>query len=121
MTAILAAGFNNVAHEYDVSEPTVALTTGLYMMGLGIGSVLLSPTAILYGKRPVYLVASVAFALSGVWCALSPSFGSLVGARIFMGVAASSVECLPSATIAEIYFLVSKYPAIYASIYPRTS
>ncbi|KAK4609512.1 MFS antiporter QDR3 [Fulvia fulva] len=108
MTAILAAGFNNVAHEYDVSEPTVALTTGLYMMGLGIGSVLLSPTAILYGKRPVYLVASVAFALSGVWCALSPSFGSLVGARIFMGVAASSVECLPSATIAEIYFLHEK-------------
>ncbi|EME38726.1 hypothetical protein DOTSEDRAFT_75467 [Dothistroma septosporum NZE10] len=108
MTAILAAGFNNVAHDYGVSEPTVALTTGLYMMGLGIGSVILSPTAILFGKRPVYLVASVAFALSGIWCALSPSFGSLVGARIFMGIAASSVECLPSATIAEIYFLHEK-------------
>ncbi|KAL8790328.1 MAG: hypothetical protein Q9213_000680 [Squamulea squamosa] len=36
MTPVLAAGFNNVAETYNVSVPQVALTTGLYMMGLGI-------------------------------------------------------------------------------------
>lgn len=53
MTPVLAAGFNEVAATYDVTVPQVALTTGLYMMGLGIGSVIASPTAILFGKRPV--------------------------------------------------------------------
>jgi MFS family permease len=108
MTPILAAGFTNVAHDYDISHARVALTTGLYMMGLGVGSVVLSPTAILYGKRPVYLVSAVCFILTSVWCALSPNFTSLVVARVFQGVAVSSVECLPSATVAEIYFLHEK-------------
>jgi MFS family permease len=105
MTPILAAGFKDVAQTYHVSMAKVALTTGLYMMGLGLGSVVASPTAILYGKRPVYLISSILYIISCVWCALSPNYASLVLARIFMGFAVSPVECLPSATIAEIFFL----------------
>jgi multidrug resistance protein len=105
MTPLLAAGFNDVAETYDVSIPQVALTTGLYMLGLGLGSVVASPTAILFGKRPVYLGAIILFILSSIWCALSPNYASLVVARIVQGFAVSPVECLPSATIAEIFFL----------------
>ncbi|KAK4674432.1 hypothetical protein QC763_120510 [Podospora pseudopauciseta] len=105
MTPILAAGFTDVASDYGVDVHTVSLTTGLYMMGMGLGSVVFSPTAILWGKRPVYLFSSVLFILTSVWCALSPNFASLVVARILQGVSVSPVECLPSATIAEIFFL----------------
>jgi MFS family permease len=105
MTPVLAAGFNDVARTYDVTIPQVALTTGLYMLGLGLGSVVASPTAILWGKRPVYLTAIVLFTLSSIWCALSPNYASLVVARIVQGFSVSPVECLPSATIAEIFFL----------------
>jgi MFS family permease len=65
----------------------------------------MSPTAILWGKRPVYLASAVAFIASNIWCAVSPTFTSLVVARVFQGIAVSPVECLPSATIAEIFFL----------------
>ncbi|KAK1991493.1 major facilitator superfamily transporter [Colletotrichum falcatum] len=105
MTPLLAAGFTNIAQDYHIETETVSLTTGLYMMGMGLGSVIFSPTAILYGKRPVYLFSAVIFIASSVWAALSPNFTSLVLARIFQGVAVSPVECLPSATIAEIFFL----------------
>jgi hypothetical protein len=105
MTPILAAGFTNVASTYNVIVPQVALTTGLYMMGMGLGSVVASPTAILWGKRPVYLTGCILFIVTSVWCAISPNYGSLVAARIFQGFAVSPVECLPSATIAEIFFL----------------
>ncbi|KAL4912373.1 major facilitator superfamily domain-containing protein [Aspergillus aurantiobrunneus] len=105
MTPILAAGFNQVAIDYDVDTQKVAYTTGLYMLGLGIGSVIMSPTAILWGKRPIYILGATLFIISAVWCALSPNYPSLVLARIFQGIAVSPVECLPSATIAEIYFL----------------
>jgi MFS family permease len=105
MTPILAAGFTNVASTYHVTTPKVALTTGLYMMGLGVGSVVASPTAILFGKRPVYLGGAIMLICCSVWCALSPSYVSLLVARIFQGVSVSPVECLPSATIAEIFFL----------------
>jgi MFS family permease len=105
MTTLLAAGFTDVAQEYRVQVAQVSLTTGLYMAGLGIGSVIASPTAILYGKRPVYLFSAILFIASSIWCALSPNFTSLILARIFQGISASPVECLPSATIAEIFFL----------------
>ncbi|ROW10183.1 hypothetical protein VMCG_01689 [Cytospora schulzeri] len=105
MTPVLAAGFSDVADEYGVSVSRVSLTTGLYMLGMGLGSVVASPTAILYGKRPVYLVSAVLFVVTSVWCAVSPNFTSLILARIFQGVSVSPVECLPSATIAEIFFL----------------
>lgn len=105
MTTILAAGFNDIADTYDVSKQKVAFTTGLYMLGLGLGSVVMSPTAILFGKRPVYLLGAALFVVSCIWCALSPNYPSLVVARVFQGFAVSPVECLPSATIAEIYFL----------------
>jgi len=105
ITPLIAAGFTDVARDYDVSVETVSLTTGLYMMGLGMGSVIASPTAILFGKRPVYLVSAIVFIGTCLWAAWSPSFSSLLAARVFQGVAISPVECLPSATIAEIFFL----------------
>lgn len=105
MTPILAAGFTDIAKEYDVDVHDVSLTTGLYMMGMGLGSVIWSPTAILYGKRPVYLFGAILLIATSIWCALSPNFTSLILARILQGVAVSPVECLPSATIAEIFFL----------------
>ena len=67
ITPLLAAGFQNVADDYSVSVERVALTTGLYMMGLGLGSVIWSPTAILFGKRPVYLFSAIIWILSAVW------------------------------------------------------
>ncbi|KAH7019975.1 major facilitator superfamily domain-containing protein [Ilyonectria destructans] len=105
MTPILAAGFTNVAETYDIEVESVSLTTGLYMMGLGVGSVVVSPTAILWGKRPVYLASAIVFVGMSLWAAWSPSFTSLLVARVFQGMAVSPVECLPSATIAEIFFL----------------
>jgi hypothetical protein len=105
MTPVLAAGFNDVARTFDISYSRVALTTGLYMMGLGIGSVLFSPTAILYGKRPVYLASAIMFVATACWCAKAPNFANLVTARVFQGISVSPVECLPSATVAEIFFL----------------
>lgn len=105
MTPVIAAGFTNVAHDFDVSVERVPLTTGLYMMGLGVGSVIASPTAILFGKRPVYLAGALLLIGTCIWAGYSSSFPSLIAARVIQGIAVSPVECLPSATIAEIFFL----------------
>ena len=105
MTPVLAAGFTNVSIDLDVDVETVSLTVGLYMLGLGLGSVIASPTAILYGKRPVYLAGVILLIGTCVWGGYAASFPSLLAARVFQGVAISPVECLPSATIAEIFFL----------------
>ncbi|KAF5125064.1 Protein HOL1 [Metarhizium anisopliae] len=103
--SFMAPGFTDIAQDYHVNVETVSLVVGLYMAGLGVGSVVASPTAILFGKRPVYLASAVVFISTCIWAGLSPSFPSLVVARIVQGMALSPIECLPSATIAEIFFL----------------
>ena len=97
MTPLLSAGFKDVAETYHVPVPKVALTTGLFMMGLGIGGVIFSPTAIIFGKRFVFLISAILLLLTSIWCAASPSFNSLLLARICQGIATSPVEVLPSA------------------------
>ncbi|KAK6338599.1 hypothetical protein TWF696_009411 [Orbilia brochopaga] len=104
-TPILAAGFNNVAAAFGVSTADVALTTGIYMLGLALGAVIVSPFAIIYGKRPLYLAGAVLFCAASIWSAASPSYASLVVARLIMGIGVSPCECLPSAYLSEIFYL----------------
>ncbi|KAL9056571.1 MAG: hypothetical protein Q9162_002854 [Coniocarpon cinnabarinum] len=105
LTPVLAAGYSNVAETYGTTISKIALTVGLYMVGLGVGSVIWMPTAIKFGKRPVYLFTALMLVLTAVWCAASPTFNSLLVARVFQGIAVSPTECLPSSSIAEIFFL----------------
>lgn len=108
MMPVLAAGFGSIAETFDVSVPTVAQTTTVYLLGLAVGNVLLAPTAVLFGKRPVYLFTAVAFVGTAIWSACATSFPSLMAARVAMGLAVSSVECLPGASVAELYYLHEK-------------
>ncbi|GMF01493.1 hypothetical protein B5S29_g1185 [[Candida] boidinii] len=103
-TPILTAGLSQMAKEFDESPTTVAYLVGAFMLALGVGSLVASPTAVLYGKRLVYLVGITISFAGALWAANANSFGSLVGARVLMGFSFSIVESLPSSTVAEIYF-----------------
>lgn len=92
MSTVLAAGFSNVAQTYDIGIPKVSLSTGFYMLGLGIGDIFATPTAILYGKRPVYVGGVILLVISAIWCSLSPNYPSLVIARTFQGKATYTLE-----------------------------
>jgi MFS family permease len=111
-TPILAAGFHTLSDQFGVSLTKIALTTGVYMLFVGIGCVILSPTALLYGKRPgmlalmwlieVYLLGQLIFLVGCIWCATAPSWTMLLIGRMITGIGVSPCECLPSSSIAEV-------------------
>ncbi|CDK29889.1 unnamed protein product [Kuraishia capsulata CBS 1993] len=103
-TPILAAGMTKIAKEFDKSPSNTSYLVGGFMLSLGFGSLFAAPTAILYGKRIIYLLGIVLAFGGAIWGACANSFGSLMGARVLMGIGFSPCESLPSATIAEIYF-----------------
>ncbi|ANB12399.1 Hol1p [Sugiyamaella lignohabitans] len=105
MSPLLAAAFTIMSIEFDVPQTTLAYLVGAYMLAMGVGSVFFAPTAVLYGKRLVYIVALVVFLVGCLVGGASNSFRMLLGARIIMGIGGSPTESLPSASIAEIYFL----------------
>lgn len=105
MSPLLASAFTEMADEFHVTQSKLAYLVGGFMLALGVGSVFFAPTAVLYGKRFVYLMGLVVFMAGALWGGASHSFGMLMGARVLMGLGGSPTESLPSASIAEIYFL----------------
>lgn len=100
---ILATGFPAISESFGVSNQQVSFTIGIYMLGLGVGAAVWSPTAALFGRRPVYVAGSVLLIASSAWAAASPSYASLIIARLVQGIASSPGEFLVSVTISEIY------------------
>lgn len=104
-TPILATAFTSMSKEFGVTESKLAYLVGAYMLVLGFGSVFFAPTATLYGKRFVYLVALIVWIVGSIMAGAAKSYNLLLAARIIMGFGGSPSEALPSASIAEIYFL----------------
>lgn len=103
-TPILAAVMSTLHKEWDVSLHRLTYLVGCLMLGMGVGSLFFAPTAVKWGKRPIYLISQLVFLAGAFWGANANSFGSLIGARVLCGIGCGPAESLPSATIAEIYF-----------------
>lgn len=103
-SSMLSAGMSSLAQEFDKSTSTISYLVGGFMLSLTVGAMLAAPTAILYGKRVVYLGGILVFLAGSLWAASAKTFGMLMGGRILSGIGCSIVESLPSSTIAEIYF-----------------
>lgn len=66
------------------SESVVALGVTTYLVGLAVGSLVVAPMSELYGRRPVYLLCQIGFAVMIVPCALAKSLTEVIVFR-FVG------------------------------------
>lgn len=103
-TPILAAAFSSLSEEFNKSLSIISYLVGGFMLALGVGSVLASPTAVLYGKRLVYLLGILIFLVGAIVAAASQNYGALMAGRILTGFGASPTESLASASLSELYF-----------------
>lgn len=103
-TPILAAAFSALQTEFHKPLSTISYLVGGFMLSLGVGSVFASPTAVLYGKRLVYLLGILIFLIGSIVAASSQNFGALMAGRVLTGIGASPTESLASASLSELYF-----------------
>jgi predicted MFS family arabinose efflux permease len=59
---------------------------------LAIGNLVWVPFSVKFGKRPVLIVSMLVLLCSQIWAANVQSYGSLLGARMVSGFAASAGE-----------------------------
>lgn len=103
-TPILAAAFSSLSEEFNEPLSVISYLVGGFMLALGVGSVFASPTAVLYGKRLVYLLGILIFLVGAIVAASSENYGALMAGRILTGIGASPTESLTSASLSELYF-----------------
>jgi MFS family permease len=59
---------------------------------MGAANIWWVPLANMFGRRPVFLGNILLLVLCSAWAGLAKSFGSLLAARIFMGIAVAPAD-----------------------------
>ena len=73
--------------------------------GLAIGCFVLLPLARKYGRRPIYILASVFQLASCVWNAEVYTFGNYIGANMVSGLGGAISEVIVQMTVADLFFV----------------
>jgi DHA1 family bicyclomycin/chloramphenicol resistance-like MFS transporter len=91
------------ARALGTSQPTVALTLSLFMLGFAIGPLFYGPASERFGRKPVLLTGLGLYLLTSLICTLSPSIWLLLGCRLLQGFAAAAGTVLVVACIRDLF------------------
>lgn len=108
---ILAANTITLSLWLSVMFTQVALLTGYFLLGVGIGGFFFVPSSRIWGKRHAFLIGTAILIATSAWAgAVGKNYDSLLWARIIQGVGAAPFEALVNATVGDLYFVhVSRY------------
>lgn len=100
-TDMYLPGLPVLGEDLGTSTQMVQLTLTTFMVGLGIGQLIVGPLSDGWGRRKLLLGGAVAFAASGALSAIAPSAEALIGARLLQGLSGGAAIVLARAVIAD--------------------
>ena len=91
----------DIGLDLDVPETAVQMTITLYFLAFGISQFIWGPLADAYGRKLPLILGISLFAVGSVACALAPTLGWLVAARVVQGIGGAAVGVVPRAIIRD--------------------
>ncbi|MEG7336542.1 MFS transporter [Bacillus sp. 0102A] len=95
--------FPEIANDLSASASLVQLSLTACLVGLTIGQLIVGPVSDAQGRRKPLLICIFLFALSSLFCALSPNIATLVAARFLQGFTASAGLVLSRAIVRDVF------------------
>ncbi|AUS12845.1 MULTISPECIES: MFS transporter [Bacillus] len=95
--------FPEIAEDLSASASLVQLSLTACLVGLTIGQLIVGPVSDAQGRRKPLLICIFLFALSSLFCALSPNITTLVAARFLQGFTASAGLVLSRAIVRDVF------------------
>ncbi|CAG8977525.1 hypothetical protein HYALB_00008706 [Hymenoscyphus albidus] len=103
-STILAIAALEIAEDFSLHDHyTLALPVGLYVLGLGLGPLVLAPCSEIYGRRIVYILRFLLFSVLNAGCALSPNITALCILRLLSGMMGSAGPSLGASSIGDMF------------------
>jgi hypothetical protein len=86
------SGLPGMMRDFGIKSKTL-LVLGIttYLAGLALGSIVLAPLSEMYGRRPVYLIATTAFTILVIPCALANNLAQILVLRFFGAICGSAM------------------------------
>lgn len=107
-----AAAADQQNEELGISYDIINDAAGLLFLGIAIGTYVLYPSTILYGRRIQYLISLVFAILGSIWFASAKTSGDNIGSQFFCGIAESCAEALVQLSLTDIFFVHQRGSAI---------
>ncbi|KAK3942030.1 mfs multidrug transporter [Diplogelasinospora grovesii] len=97
------ASIPGLMDEYHVrNQSIVTLGVTTYLLGLAVGSLIVAPMSELYGRRPVFIICLVVFAVLVIPCALATSLAEIIVVRFFGAVFGAAMVSNSPGTVVDI-------------------
>jgi MFS family permease len=90
-STMLAPALETIAEDMHVSQSTANMTLSIFVLAFAFGPMVLAPMAEVFGRRNVWLLCSIWYALWNMACGFAHTNGLLLASRILAGLG-SSVE-----------------------------
>lgn len=102
-STIFAPGVPQALSNFQSNNSTEgSLLISIYLIGLAVGPLFLSPLSELYGRSIVFHVANVVFLVASILCAVSVSLPMLIVFRLVMGLACVIPVTLGGGYVADL-------------------
>ncbi|KAH8427343.1 MFS transporter [Aspergillus melleus] len=102
-SAIDSAGVPQYSEYWGVSTVVGSLTTGLFMIGFGIGSFISGPFSETFGRNIVYIVTMTVFLIFIMAAGLAPNIQSHLIFRFLSGLFAATPLTCVGGTVADLW------------------
>ncbi|KKY33281.1 putative major facilitator superfamily transporter [Diaporthe ampelina] len=96
------------ASSLGVSEVAESLATGLYLVGMGMGSLVAGPFSETFGRNAVYTGSMAVFMVWIMASGLAPSLGAQVAFRFMAGCSASTPLVCSGGSVSDMFGSVDK-------------
>lgn len=95
--------FDDIEADLSTGGSSVSLIGTLYFLGMAAGQLIYGPIADRFGRRPALVFGLTLYASGAFASALAPSFGFLLGARLFWGLGAAAPAALRTAIARDLF------------------
>ncbi|KAL1968914.1 hypothetical protein VTN77DRAFT_1275 [Rasamsonia byssochlamydoides] len=85
-SAIDSAAIPKISEAFGVSDVAASLSTGIFLIGFGVGALISGPFSETVGRNPIYIATLVFYMLFLMGAGLAQHFGTLLVCRFFAGM-----------------------------------
>lgn len=93
------------AEQWHLNDTQLTMITGCTVLVMGYGNFIVIPFSNIFGRRAAFLLFGILFLVCTIWQAVAKSYGSFLGGRSLVGLAASPSESMVVQVVADMFFL----------------
>ncbi|RDL36997.1 MFS general substrate transporter [Venustampulla echinocandica] len=95
--------YSQMEKEFNCSRIVATLGLSTFIMGLGMGPMLLGPLSEFYGRRPIYLVSFTFFIIWIIPSAVARNIQTMLVARFIDGLSGSAFLSVAGGTVGDLF------------------